>query len=443
MRSTLFHIPAEFFHLGELPFGWLLILWAALAIGWLAWLIWRQGLNAETFSYLPFFAMVTLVIYLLLPGMMEQDAEGKLLLGAAGKPVGVPIRGFGVMMMAATVVSVGLAAYRGWQMGVDPDEIYTLAFWMFVAGICGARLFYIVQYWNQFNQSTNLREFLISLVNVTKGGLVVYGSVLAGVPAGIIYLWRRGLPILALGDIIAPSMVIGLALGRIGCFLNGCCYGGYCSHEALAFHFPPHSPPYLRQEEQGWDSGVWLRAEPTAAAADPPAILVAYVAPGGAAERAGVRPGQRIAKIRGESPMSLKDAQDRMSNPRSAYEIETADNQTFSWIADIPPAASAPIHATQLYAALDAALLGFFLWTAYPFRRRDGELFALLITIHPISRFLLEWIRDDEPGQFGTAWTISQWISVAIVIAAGGLWCYIERQPAGSALPHRDSELAT
>ena len=51
---------------------------------------------------------------------------------------------------------------------------------------------------------------------------------LAGLPAGIWYLPPRGLPILAIGDIIAPSMVVGLALGRVGCFLNGCCFGGVC-----------------------------------------------------------------------------------------------------------------------------------------------------------------------------------------------------------------------
>ena len=67
---------------------------------------------------------------------------------------------------------------------------------------------------------------------------------------------------------------------------------------------------------------------------------------------------------------------------------------------------------TQLYAAIDAGLLALVLWFYYPFRRRDGEVFALLITLHPISRFFLEMIRSDEPGQFGTGLTISQWLSL-------------------------------
>jgi phosphatidylglycerol:prolipoprotein diacylglycerol transferase len=55
--------------------------------------------------------------------------------------------------------------------------------------------------------------------------------------------------------------------------------------------------------------------------------------------------------------------------------------------------------------------------------------FALLITLHPISRFVLEAIRDDEPGQFGTGLTISQLLSLAILAMACVLWWYIERQP--------------
>jgi phosphatidylglycerol:prolipoprotein diacylglycerol transferase len=55
--------------------------------------------------------------------------------------------------------------------------------------------------------------------------------------------------------------------------------------------------------------------------------------------------------------------------------------------------------------------------------------------VHPISRFLLEMIRSDEPGQFGTAFTISQWFSIGFLAVAAILWWYIERQPRGSVLP--------
>ena len=69
------------------------------------------------------------------------------------------------------------------------------------------------------------------------------------------------------------------------------------------------------------------------------------------------------------------------------------------------------------------------LWVYYPFRRRDGEVIALLLTIHPISRFLLEIIRTDEPAVWGTGLSISQNISLLILVLAAGLWFYILRQP--------------
>ena len=74
--------------------------------------------------------------------------------------------------------------------------------------------------------------------------------------------------------------------------------------------------------------------------------------------------------------------------------------------------------------------------------RRDGETFALLLTIHPISRFLLEQIRIDEPGMFGTSLSISQHISILLLAAAAGLWIYVERRPPGFAWPAKPQPAA-
>ena len=64
--------------------------------------------------------------------------------------------------------------------------------------------------------------------------------------------------------------------------------------------------------------------------------------------------------------------------------------------------------------------MGWLLWAYFPFRRRDGELIALLLTIHPITRFLLEIIRTDEPAVFGTGLSISQNISILLLAAGVG-----------------------
>ena len=87
---------------------------------------------------------------------------------------------------------------------------------------------------------------------------------------------------------------------------------------------------------------------------------------------------------------------------------------------------------------MGAAILCWLLWCYYPFRRRDGEVFALLLTLYPVMRFLEETIRVDEPGQFRTSFSISQWISVLLLAAVVALWIYVLRQPRGSALALAD-----
>ncbi len=87
------------------------------------------------------------------------------------------------------------------------------------------------------------------------------------------------------------------------------------------------------------------------------------------------------------------------------------------------------MHPTQLYSLIDGLLLLFFLWAFEPYKRRDGELTALVLTIHPIMRFLLEIIRTDELPVFNTGLSISQNISIGIFIAGIGLWIYLLRRP--------------
>lgn len=431
MRSTLFYIPYEVNGFPVVGFGWLLLGWVILSVGIMAWLTRKQGWNQDTASYIWFLAVVGFIIAFFLPNMMEFAQVP----GSAEKiPLGIPIRGFGVMMMVAMVAGVGSGIYRAWRMGIDPEVMTSLAMWMIFPGIIGARLFFIIQYHDEFARPT-WQETVMSLFDVTKGGLVVYGSVLAGVPFGIYYLIRRGLPVLAVLDIIAPSMVVGAAMGRIGCFLNGCCYGGECDWP-VAMTFPPRaapylqdSPPYQRQHELGLLYGMKIGRTETGRAD------VQRVESGKAAEQAGVKPGDILTHINGKEVADFEEAQAALGLSGKTVELTTSTGSVRRITREDWPGRSLPIHPTQLYAALDAGLLALVLWLLYPFRRKDGEIFALLITIHPITRIMLEFVRSDEPGLFGTPLTISQWISLGFLVLAAGFWYYVERQPRGSALP--------
>jgi phosphatidylglycerol:prolipoprotein diacylglycerol transferase len=86
---------------------------------------------------------------------------------------------------------------------------------------------------------------------------------------------------------------------------------------------------------------------------------------------------------------------------------------------------SLPVHPTQLYGVLDGLTLCLLLLAYAPFRRRDGELLALMMTLYPVTRFLQEMIRTDEAPVFGTGMTISQNVSLLMLIAAIGVWCYL------------------
>ncbi len=91
---------------------------------------------------------------------------------------------------------------------------------------------------------------LANIVNTRSGGLTFYGGFLLATPACIAYAIRNRIPVLVGMDIVAPVLMIGLGLGRIGCFMNGCCYGERCDLP-WAVRFPYDSNAYVEQFEKG------------------------------------------------------------------------------------------------------------------------------------------------------------------------------------------------
>ena len=418
MLRTVFYIPGEVGGIPTFGFGWLLAVWIVFSIALMAWLTYRQGFNADTRGWLPILFAVAAGIAWLMPNMVEKQ--------------GLPIRGFGTMMLAAAIGAMALAAWRAKRMGIDVDVIYSLAFVMFIAGIIGARLFYIVEYWNDFRAPT-LGGKIVELLNVAQGGLVFYGSVIGAVGAFIGYARFYRLPMLTLGDVIAPSVALGLALGRIGCFLNGCCYGGV-SDVAWAVAFPQGSPPHERQVR---DRTIFLHGLKFSEPRDGPAI-VAEVEPGSAAEAAGIAPGDRIWRINEYDIDRVFQAQFallRIFGQGKNVEIAVrGDPQVHRWRIEAVEN-SLPVQPTQLYSSISGALLCLVLLAYTPIRRRDGEVLALLATLYPITRFLLEMIRSDEPGIWITGMTISQNISLVVLFGAIAMWAYLLSRPRGTVAP--------
>lgn len=435
MLQTLFHIPHELAGIPVFGFGWGLAAWVVVCLVWLIQGLRRPDGWKELQGSLPLMLIVAALIVFVAPRMEEVAADGT--------PLGVPIRGYGVMMLVAIVTGVGLAAWRARRVGIDPEYIFSLALWMCIPGVIGARAFYVAQKWDQF-RSDDLATTLTKIVSFTEGGLVVFGSLIGALLGLIAFCQVRKLPVLAMTDLVAPSMAIGQAIGRIGCFLNGCCYGAYCEVPQLAVQFPPEAPVYADQLMHGALFGVQLDERP-AEGGDKNQIVVRWVVPGSEAEAAGVEAGEVVTHIEGVAVDSIDDVQllfhqlalhvqeGEQRGESLRIELRLADGERKSWIVRKLPSASLPVHPTQLYSAIDAGLLFLVLWFFYPFRQRDGEVTALLLTLHPISRFLLEVARVDEGSFAGTPFTISQLVSFGLLAAGIALWAWAVSRPRGTA----------
>ncbi|GIW94606.1 MAG: prolipoprotein diacylglyceryl transferase [Pirellulaceae bacterium] len=422
MYPTLFRIPHQIGPLPVFGWGWALVAWAVYVVLGLGVTLIRGRRPSEVWGQIPFALLVAAVLVWVFPALEET--------GSTGQPIGLAIRSYGVMLLLAMVAAVGLAYLRARQVGLNPEIILSLAIWLFVGGIAGARAFYVIEYWDEFQRET-IWQTVAAIAKFTEGGLVVYGAVLGGLSAGAIFVRRHNLPILAMADLIAPSLAVGLSLGRIGCFLTGCCFGGVCGDGHLCVAFPFGAPAYVHQFEEGTLWGIDLRVERDGR------LMIKRVVPGSAAERAGLRAGQRLIYYRLHPWNEVWRERLAGNFDREAARTETEQGERVLWKVGDLPATSRPVYPTQILASVNAALLAWLAWTFYPIRRRDGTVFALMFTLYPVSRFLLEILRDDEPGQFGTPLTISQWFALLTLILMAFLWWAIWKRPAQLAFGRR------
>lgn len=415
MKQTFFMIPSSWFD-GPLLIGWLIL---GLII--MTFLYFRHG-TKELVGFLPMYALFAAVIYFLLPriqvsGLNPEDPSGALI------NAGLAIRGWGFCLLLAMASAVGLLYIRCKQLDFDFDSILSLAFWMIVIGIAGARLFYIIQKWDQF-AATNLNDLITKLLDATKGGMVVYGSLIGGMVGAAVYFWISKIDWRKSLDIVAPAMVLGLAIGRIGCLMNGCCYGGVCDSQ-FGIEFPAGSPPYFHQLYHGQLIGI--QGEMDEENRYP--LLVKSVEPNSiaATDEFKIEPGDRLNIQPNNDPLYFRGVhQKNLDIDKRSIVINFAGDKKNT--VEIPiknlPSSSLKVHPTQIYSAIAAALLAAFLWLYFPFRKFDGEVFAILLIIYPIARFILEAIRVDEGGQLNTTLTISQWISMVTVLLGFALWAW-------------------
>jgi len=129
------------------------------------------------------------------------------------------IPAYGIMIVIGYFIAVIISSKVALRKGIDPLYIQSLSVWVVVGLVIGARLWFVAEYWEYFSQ--NFTE----IFKIWEGGMVFYGGFIGGFIAGILYLRIKRLDTGEILDILAPGIAIAIAFGRIGCFLNGCCFG--------------------------------------------------------------------------------------------------------------------------------------------------------------------------------------------------------------------------
>lgn len=279
------------------------------------------------------------------------------------------LHAFGLLLCLAFFAAIALGIWRARRESLNPDWVYDIGLWALFGGLIGARLFYVVQYWGQ----GRIRSFF-DIFKIWEGGIVFYGGLAGGLAACLAFALIKKLPILPLLDLSAPSLALGLAIGRLGCFMNGCCYGDP-ANLPWAVSFPPGSSAW-------WDHVNESAAHP-------------------------------------ENPLLPGLTREHVDAARSDRILENTP-----W--------SAPVHPTQLYSSIDGFLLLAVLSAFYPLRRRDGQVMALFLVLYPLSRTLIEELRGDE-GAFLLGMTISQTTSLLIFATGVALFLFVQQRPERSA----------
>jgi prolipoprotein diacylglyceryltransferase len=353
--------------------------------------------------------------------------------------IDIPIFGFGAMLFVAFLTCTWLAARRGRRVGLAPENVQDLAIWLFVGGLLGARITYLLldkgpPLGNNFFQW--LGNFLWQLPRIWDGGIILYGSIVGGILGYAVFYWisfrRHGIATLQLADILAPSVALGIAFGRIGCFLNGCCYGSVACAACAVYpvHFPLSAPPRYALVHAGYQTAAGFTYDD-----DQPSgfVRVGRVEPGSPAWEAGLRPGSLIYQAGDESlANSPPDTPVDRLNRYLEEGWERGQNQLTLTVRDKPDGDQSTItiaprtiglHPTQLYETVSMFLLFLVLMSLDTLRPRQGLLAAVLMMGYAVHRALNELLRDD-PRPVGS----ERYFSYVLFAAGVALAVYVLRR---------------
>lgn len=152
------------------------------------------------------------------------------------------LRSYGLLLAISFLLGIVIAVRRAKKRNIDGEKIMDLSVVIIVSSIVGARLLYVLFHLEEFaGRWTDTFNPFQSSGQVGIAGLTMLGGVVLAVISSLIYLRIKKLPVLRIADIVVPVFFLGEAITRIGCFLNGCCFGKPCHGGWFCVTFPPDS----------------------------------------------------------------------------------------------------------------------------------------------------------------------------------------------------------
>lgn len=290
----------------------------------------------------------------------------------------VTVKSYGLMLAVGFLVGLWVTRKLTQKAGLSDEHITNVVLYGLISGIIGSRIFYIVHYPDQFDS-------LWKMFAIWEGGLELLGGVLLAALVILVYLRYHKLTTRRYLDVLVIGLMVGLSFGRIGCFLNGCCFG-QPSDVPWAVEFPYGSLVYKSQ----------IYADPQRNRQEPyinlPEEFFGYYN----------EQGSWKSDLK---PFEMLDEKQKTQVTEGKYR-------------------ALPVHPTQLYSSLNAALIAFILYLLWRYSLkpdksgwvRPGYIFASMFVLYGVGRFTIEFFRGDNPYEFDGI-TISQNIALLMIIA--------------------------
>jgi len=302
------------------------------------------------------------------------------------------VKSYGTMLVIGFLASVWVIKRLSREFTPRPELVVNAALYALIAGLVGSRIFFVLHHLDEF------RGDWLSVFAIWKGGLELLGGALPAIVVIFLYVRHFKLPARKYMDVVAIGLLVALGLGRIGCFLNGCCYGGP-TDLPWGVRFPYNSPAYNSQ----------VRPDPARGRSEPYIKL----------------PSRYWYFYRGSEYL------------RELHELTPAQREAVT----TGQYRCLPVHPTQLYAsfgALLSALLLYLLWrnaqaaektrTRKWYHPKQGQILAMMLMLYGVMRFINEALRDDNPREFA-GMTVSQVIAIGMFIGGVVVFIICARMP--------------